>query len=103
MVDEDIKKEVAAIGTDEFTLGFRLIGVQEVYDKENYKEDIQGLIERDDIGIVVAEESDVEELSGRIQEEVRSSVDPVVVTLSEKAEDENLQEQIRQVIGADIT
>lgn len=103
MVDENKKKDVAVIGNDEFTLGFRLIGIQEAYDKENYQEDIQMLLERDDIGIVIAEESDVDELPGRIREDVHSSVDPVVVTLSESAEDENLQKQIRQVIGADIT
>lgn len=102
-IDADKKKDVAVIGDDEFTLGFRLIGIQESYDKENYEENIQELVQRDDIGIVVAEESDVEELPGRIKNEVRGSVDPVVVTLSETAEDENLQEQICQVIGADIT
>lgn len=102
MVDQDSKKDVAVIGSDEFTLGFRLIGVQESYGKQNYRQDIQELIQREDIGIVVAEESDLEELPDRVKRDVRNSVDPVVVTLSESAEDENLQKQIKQVIGADI-
>jgi V/A-type H+-transporting ATPase subunit F len=103
MVDEDVKKDIAVIGDDEFTLGFQLIGIQEIYGEENYREDIQDLIKRDDIGIVIAEEDRVKELPKRIEKDVNSSVNPVVVTLSEKAEDENLQEKIRKVIGADIS
>ncbi|PSH02132.1 MAG: V-type ATP synthase subunit F [Nanohaloarchaea archaeon QH_8_44_6] len=103
MVDENKKKEIAVIGNDEFTLGFELVGIQESYGKKNYREDIKELINREDLGIVIAEETDIEELPGRLQNQVQNSVDPVVVALSEDAEDENLQEQIRQVIGADIT
>ena len=103
MVEEQVKKDIAVIGDEEFTLGFQLIGIQEIYDEENYKQDIQNLIDRDDIGIVIAEEDRVEELPGRIQQNVNNSVSPVVVTLSEQVEDENLQEKIRKVIGADIS
>lgn len=103
MVDEQVKKDIAVIGNEEFTLGFQLIGIQEIYGEENYKEDIKNLINRDDIGIVIAEEDRVEELPGRIQQDVNNSVSPVVVTLSEQVEDENLQDKIRKVIGADIS
>ena len=103
MVEEQVKKDIAVIGDEEFTLGFQLIGIQEIYDEENYKQDIQNLIDRDDIGIVIAEEDRVEELPGRIQQNVNNSVRAVGVTLSEQVEDENLQEKIRKVIGADIS
>lgn len=102
MVDEDKKKQIAVIGDRSFTLGFKLAGVTETYEPENYKEKIQELIQRDDIGILVAEEQDILELPGRIQNQVESAVDPVVVKLSEGAEDSNLKEEIRKVIGADI-
>jgi V/A-type H+-transporting ATPase subunit F len=102
MVDTDTKKQIAVIGNEEFTLGFRLVGVQEVHGMENYEENMQELIGRDDVGIVIAEKNDVQELPKRLQNNVRNSVDPVVVTLSEEATDQNLREQIRQVIGADI-
>ena len=102
--DEEIdKKSIGVIGSDEFTLGFRLAGVQKVFDKENYQETIQDLLDRDDIGIVVAEQDDVEELPGRIRNKVESSVDPVVVSLSEEGEATGLNDKIRRVIGVDLS
>ncbi len=103
MVEEQTKKEIVVIGEEEFTLGFRLVGVQETYGTGDYSERIQELIERDDLGIVIAEQDDLDELPDRVKEDVRNSVDPVVVPLSQEAEDTNLKEKIRQVIGADIT
>ena len=102
MVDEDTKKQIAVIGREEFTLGFRLVGVQETHGTDNYPEKVRELVSRDDLGIVIAEQEDLEELPARTRKEVRNSVDPVVVPLSQEAEDSNLKEQIRQVIGADI-
>jgi vacuolar-type H+-ATPase subunit F/Vma7 len=96
-------KKIAVIGERDFTVGFELAGVSETVNPENYAEEIKKMISSDDIGIIVAEESDVEQLPGRVEREVRSSVDPVVVALSENAEAENLNEKIRKVIGADIT
>lgn len=96
-------KKIAVIGERDFTVGFELAGVSETVNPENYAQSIKEMISNEEIGIIVAEESDLEELPGRVEREVRSSVDPVVVALSEKAEAENLNEKIRKVIGADIT
>lgn len=101
---EDLeKKSIAAIGSEEFTLGFKLAGVQKLFDKENYQEDIQELIDRDDLGIIVAEQSDLEELTGRVRNMVEESVDPVVVALSEEGEATGLNEKIKRVIGVDLS
>ena len=102
-IDEDEKKSIAVIGEREFTLGFELAGVQKSFGTENYKEKIQELIEREDLGIIVAKKDDVEELPGRIQNQVNESVDPVVVTLSEDAESSQLQDKIQRVIGIDLS
>ncbi|PSG99928.1 MAG: V-type ATP synthase subunit F [Nanohaloarchaea archaeon SW_4_43_9] len=97
------KKSIAVIGEREFTVGFELAGIQKTYRKENYREKIQELIQSDELGIVVAEKSDVEELPERIRNDVNESVDPVVVALSEKAEESRLQDKIRKVIGIDLS
>ena len=103
MVEEGKKKEIAVIGDRDFTLGFKLAGVRETFEPENYGEKIEKLIERDDFAIVVAKEEDVKQLPGRKRNRVEESVDPVVVELSKTAESSNLQEKIRKVIGADIS
>lgn len=103
MVEEEKKKEVAVIGDRDFTLGFKLAGVKETYNPEDYAEKIEELIGRDDLAIIAAKEEDVDGLPGRKRERVEGSVDPVVVKLSRTAESSNLQEKIRKVIGADVS
>jgi V/A-type H+-transporting ATPase subunit F len=102
-MEEEKKREIAVIGDEEFTLGFRLAGVTKTFNPENYQERIQEIVERDDIGILVAEETDLDGLPKRIRNQVEDSVEPVIVSLSETAESERLQEKIKKAIGADIT
>ena len=103
-MNEEKKKKIAVIGSEEFTLGFQLAGITKTYNPENnYTEKIQELVNREDLGILVAEEQDMNNLPKRVQNKVESSVEPVVVTLSETAESERLQEKIKKAIGADIT
>lgn len=102
-IDEEDKRKIAVIGDSDFRLGFKLAGVQEIFDRENYEEKIQEILDREDIGILVVKEEDLGNLSKRVRNEIDSSVNPVVVSLSEKAESERLQEKIKKAIGADIT
>lgn len=102
-MEEEKKDEIAVIGSSEFTLGFRLAGVTQIYGGENYREKIQELVNDGDLGIVIAEKSDLEQLPERIRNDVEESVDPVVVALSEEGTTEQINEKIRKVIGADIT
>ena len=102
-MNQEKKREIAIIGEEGFTLGFKLAGVRKTFNPEDYQKKIQELVERDDLGILVAEEKDLEELPKRIRNQVESSVEPVVVSLSETAESERLQEKIKKAIGADIT
>lgn len=102
-IDEEDKRKIAVIGDSDFRLGFKLAGVQEIYDNENYEEKIQEILDSEEIGILVVKEEDLEKLSKRVRNEIDSSVNPVVVSLSEEAESERLQEKIKKAIGADIT
>lgn len=103
---EDKKKSIAVIGDEELTLGFQLAGVQKAYEPESledYREKIVELLETEDIGIVVAEQSDVQQLPDRIRVRVEESVDPVVVALSEDTGISGLEEKIQNVIGINIS
>ena len=102
-MNQEKKKNIAVIGSEEFTLGFELAGISKTYNPENYTDKIQDLVKRDDLGILVAEEEDMKDLPKRARNNVEGSVEPVVVTLSEEAESERMQEKIKKAIGADIT
>lgn len=103
MVEEEKKKEIGVIGSEEFRLGFRLAGLKKTFDSENFEEKINDLLNREDLGILVAEESEIQASNKKIQQRIEESVEPVVIGLSEDAESERLQEKIRKAIGADIT
>lgn len=103
MVEEEKKKEIGVIGSEEFRLGFRLAGLKKTFDSENFEEKMDELLGRDDLGILVAEESEIQASNKKIQRRIEESVEPVVIGLSEDAESERLQEKIRKAIGADIT
>lgn len=102
-VEDEKKKEIGVIGSEEFRLGFRLAGLKKTFDSENFEEKVDELLQRDDIGILVAEETDIQTANKKIQQRIEESVEPVVIGLSEDAESERLQEKIRKAIGADIT
>lgn len=101
--DDMEKRNLAVIGDQDFTLGFQLAGVQKVFEKGDYQKKIQELTSREDIGILVVKEEDLQDLPKRIRKDISNSVDPVVVPLSEEAESERLQEKIKKAIGADVT
>ena len=101
--EQEREKSIAVIGDSDFTTGFRLAGIKRTYGTENYSETLGDLLESEDLGIVVVEKKDLSRLSPRMKENVQSSVDPVIVTLSENAESEMLQDKIKKAIGADIT
>jgi len=102
-IEEEKKKEIAVIGSEEFQLGFKLAGVQKTYSSEEFEQKIQELLENSEIGILVTEETEIQASSKKVQNMIEASVDPVVIGLSEEAESERLQEKIRKAIGADIT
>lgn len=102
-MEEQKKKNIAVVGSEEFTLGFRLAGIEKSYVPENFDEKIAECIEKDSLGIIITEEKLISEASKKTQNLIETSVDPIVIGLSEEAESERLQQKIKRAIGADIT
>ena len=90
MSQEHDEKSIAVIGGSDLRLGFKLAGVQKTFEKENYEQKIQDLIDREDIGILINQHPYINLLSKRILKNVESSVNPFVVSLSEDAESDRL-------------
>lgn len=102
-MEEDKKKKIAVVGDEEFTLGFELAGVQRTYGTEDYSATLKELMTQDDLGIVVVEEDDIDQLSEKVRRKVEGSVDPVFVSLSEESGISGLEQKIKNVIGIDIS
>jgi V/A-type H+-transporting ATPase subunit F len=103
-----MSREIAVIGSPEFTTGFRLAGIRkfaEVPDDEK-EERLDGtvgdLLSDEDVGIVVMHDDDLEHLSRGVREDIETSVEPVVVMLGGSGGSSGLREQIKRAIGIDL-
>jgi V/A-type H+-transporting ATPase subunit F len=103
-----MSKEIAVVGSPEFTTGFRLAGVRKCH---NVPEDekaadlddaVTETLDDETIGIVVMHDEDLDHLSRAVRERVETSVDPVLVTLGGGAGSGGLREQIKRAIGIDL-
>jgi V/A-type H+-transporting ATPase subunit F len=103
-----MSKEIAVIGSPDFTTGFRLAGVrkfQNVPDEEKPSElddAVRAVLEDEEVGIVVMHDDDLEHLTRSVRNHVETSLDPVFVTLGGGTGSGGLREQIKRAIGMDL-
>jgi V/A-type H+-transporting ATPase subunit F len=102
-----MSREIAVVGSPEFTTGFRLAGVRRFAEVPTEEKDarlddaVEDVLEDDDVGIVVMHDEDMEHLSRSVREAAQTSVEPTVVTLGGGASS-GLREQIKRAIGIDL-
>jgi V/A-type H+-transporting ATPase subunit F len=103
-----MSQEIGVVGSPDFTTGFRLAGVRRFANvDEEAKPDelddaVRGMLEDDDVGIVVMHDDDLDHLSRTVRQDVETSVEPVLVTLGGGAGSGGLREQIKRAIGIDL-
>ena len=102
-----MSREIAVVGSPEFTTGFRLAGVrrfENVPDGEKaaaLDDAVESVLDDDGVGIVVMHDDDTDHLSRRVRERVETSIEPVVVTLGASGAG-GLRGQIKRAIGIDL-
>lgn len=94
--------EIAVIGSDEFTLGFRLAGVRRVFvaGSENYLEKMQEAMSDENVGILAVNADDLQNLPNNYKTRIMDSVRPVVVPVG--GDQSDLREKVKRVIGVDL-
>lgn len=96
--------ELAVIGSQPFTLGFRLAGIRRIWEATS-DDDLERAVaqaRRDaGISILILETKDVSRLSPRTKSELVSSVKPTLVAVG-LDEDNTLREKIKQAVGVDL-
>jgi V/A-type H+-transporting ATPase subunit F len=102
-----VSREIAVVGSPEFTTGFRLAGVRRFAEvppaeKDDRLDDaVEDVLGDEGVGIVVMHNEDLEHLSRDVREAVETSVEPTVVTLGGGASS-GLRDQIKRAIGIDL-
>jgi V/A-type H+-transporting ATPase subunit F len=103
-----MSQEIAVIGSPDFTTGFRLAGVRKFAEvpedrkSEELDDAVDGLLNEEDVGIVVMHDDDLDHLSRGIRQDVETSVEPVLVTLGGSGGSSGLRAQIKRAIGIDL-
>ena len=95
--------KIAAAGRNEFILGFRLAGIKDTVELgANSYNELKSLKSSRDIGIVIVDEKVLDALEPHQRIEIDSSVEPVFIPVSEKAEQDSLRKLIKKSVGVDL-
>ena len=96
--------ELAVIGSQEFTLGFQLAGISNIYNPENddqMSSQLKSLLNSKEVGIIVIDSSIMTTLPERLRDQLSASVTPTVLGIGTE-EDTTLRDTIRKAIGVDL-
>ena len=96
--------EIAVVGPLEFTLGFQLAGVENLYnpsDDEEMADILHSLLNQAEVGVVVVDNYDLLRLPERLRMQLSESVTPTVLGIGTE-EDNTLRESIKSALGVDL-
>jgi len=96
--------EIAVVGPMEFTLGFQLAGVENLYNPENEEkmiETLRSLLDESEVGVIVVDNVDLMKLPDRLRQQLAESVTPTVLGIGTE-EDNTLRESIKSALGVDL-
>ncbi len=105
-------QQLAAIGSNEFILGFQLAGIRHTFEVDaalNKKTDISAkeiktliTTSTDNVGIVIIDENLLDSMTFFDRSDIENSISPVFIPLSTRAAQENLRKLIKKSIGIDV-
>ena len=96
--------ELAVVGSQEFTLGFQLAGISNIFNPETDDEmssQLKSLLNSKEVGIIVIDSSIMSTLPERLRDQLSASVTPTVLGIGTE-EDTTLRVTIRMAIGVDL-
>jgi V/A-type H+-transporting ATPase subunit F len=96
--------ELGVVGHPDFTLGFRLAGVKQIFEVEDAKareKKIHDIVDRAEVGILVIHGDDFAAMAPAQRRQLSNTVRPVVIPVGPR-EDTDLREKIKQAVGVDL-
>ncbi len=95
--------QLAVVGSESFTLGFRLAGIRKIWNAEGSDLDhaVEQAMADDEVSILIMETNTVQTLDRRLRHKLVGSVKPTLVAVGTD-EDNTLREKIKQAVGVDL-
>ncbi|MBI5389995.1 V-type ATP synthase subunit F [Candidatus Woesearchaeota archaeon] len=97
--------EIAAIGREQFTVGFQLAGIRTiitVHDNDKPLEVIKKIAEDPHVAIVIIDDALLNQLNPHDRADIEDNIQPVFIPLSTEASQENLRRMIIKSVGVDL-
>jgi V/A-type H+-transporting ATPase subunit F len=96
-------KQIAVIGSPQFTLGFRLAGVRRVVDVSGQAGTLFRELQSDDrVGIIVTSTDCFAQLNEDLREALAKAIRPVTVVIGGEDRGEMLQKMVKRSIGIEL-
>ncbi len=98
-------KKLAVIGDPDFTLGFILAGISDIYEvsaDEEIVKAVEDVLKRDDVGVVIIRQEYLRKLPPVLRREIDEKVEPTFVSVGGTGGVEEIREKIRKAIGVDL-
>ena len=96
--------EIAVVGTTDFTLGFQLAGLSQLFNPADDEEMIaimRSFLDQKEIGVVVIDSAELSKLPERLRIQLSESITPTVLGIGAE-EDNTLRESIKSALGVDL-
>ena len=95
--------ELAAIGNEDFVLGFKLVGVRKTFivPDEDLEARITEVMEDKDIGVLILHADSLAKVTSVFRKKLIDSPKPVVISVGEE-EEEDLRGKVKRAIGVDL-
>ncbi len=95
--------QLAVVGSESFTLGFRLAGIRKIWNAEGdaLGAAVEKAMQDADVSILVMETGSLPNLEPRLRNTLVTSVKPTLVAVGTD-EDNTLREKIKQAVGVDL-
>ena len=95
--------KIAVAGQSEFIVGFQLAGIRDTVElKHDAFSEMKSLKNRKEFGIIIVDENIMDNLDSHQRIDIESSVDPVFIPVSTKAEQDSLRRLIKKSVGVDL-
>ena len=97
-------KKIGVVGNQDFCTGFRLAGVQNMFSAtgEDYREKMEELHEESEFGIIITNGEQFQKMEEEKKKQLKTSVSPIFVVLSEEGVDETLRKKVKESVGVDL-
>ncbi len=96
--------ELGVVGDPEFCLGFRLVGIDHVFEVDEGEDpdpQVQAAMAVEELGILVLPSALLPRLRPQTRSALTTSVRPVAIPIG-LAEESDLREKIKQAVGVDL-